>query len=204
MKRNSLTRIFLSGILMAATLQACQSKQDPEAKDTIHNAQNAAPDSLISGTTPTMKDGTPENKFMEQAILSGLVEIQMAKIAAEKGSSRRIKDFAATITKDQSAANTQLTTLASAKSVRLPTALPKIKQENLKDLNKLSGRDFDSYFINMMVEDRIQDIALYRGAIAGSDSTIKAFAISVLPLLQKHYTQGRELSLKYDQNKKKK
>lgn len=186
--------------------QACNSNRKSNTADSTSTDTTVADTTNrpAGGTTNNMKNGTPVNQFLEQAAIGGMVEVQMGKIGQQKASLQRIKDFAAMIEKDHTEANAQLSTLASTKSFKLPAELPAMKKEHLNDLNKTAGKDFDSYYINMMVEDHINDIALFEGATKSPDTAVSAFAKKILPVLQKHYKQAREISMQFDQNKNKK
>jgi len=183
---------------------ACNSGEKKDAADTTAIAHEMVHDSAAHDTSSNMKDGTPVNKFLEQAATGGMLEVEMGKIGQQKASLQRIKDFAAMIEKDHSAANTELNNLASAKGFKLPAELPAEKKEHLKALNTSTGKNFDSYYINMMVEDHITDIALFEGATKSPDTAVSAFAAKILPVLQKHYKAAREISMQFDQNKNKK
>jgi len=197
-------KILPVGLLTVVLLaQACNSDQkhsdDSDSTATTHTMTH---DSAVSDTSANMKDGTPVNQFLEQAAIGGMVEVEMGKIGEQKAAMKSIKDFASMIVKDHTEANAQLNTLAAAKGFKLPAELPAMKKEHLNDLNTNSGKDFDSYYINMMVEDHISDIALFEGATKSPDTAVSAFAAKVLPVLQKHYKLAREISLQFDQNKK--
>jgi len=179
-------------------------KDDQHTTDTTATGHAMVHDSAARDTSSNMKDGTPVNKFLEQAAIGGMLEVEMGKIGQQKASLQSIKDFAAMIEKDHTAANTELSNLASAKGFKLPAALPDAKKEHLNALNTSTGKNFDSYYINMMVEDHITDIALFEGATKSPDTAVSAFAAKILPVLQKHYKAAREISMQFDQNKSKK
>lgn len=204
MKMKKFKLLPVSLLALVIFTQACNSSQQKENADSTMTGHTMAQDSAASDTSTNMKDGTPVNKFLEQAAIGGMVEVQMGKIGQQKAALKSIKDFAAMIEKDHTAANAELSALASAKGFTLPTELPAMKKEHLKDLNNNSGKNFDSYYINMMVEDHISDISLFEGATKSPDTAVSAFAKKVLPVLQKHYNQAREISMQFDQNKNKK
>ncbi|MDO7744861.1 MAG: DUF4142 domain-containing protein [Pedobacter sp.] len=179
-------------------------KDDQHTTDSTVTGHTMSHDSATHDTSSNMKDGTPVNKFLEQAAIGGMLEVEMGKIGQQKASLQSIKDFAAMIEKDHTAANTQLSSLASAKGFKLPAALPATKKEHLNALSTSIGKNFDSYYINMMVEDHITDIALFEGATKSPDTAVSAFAEKILPVLQKHYKAAREISMQFDQNKNKK
>jgi putative membrane protein len=198
-------KILPIGVLALATFtQACNSNKKQDTADTTMSAHTMVQDSAAHDTTNNMKNGTPVNRFLEQAAIGGQVEVEMGKIGQQKASMKRIREFAAMIEKDHTAANLQLSTLASAKGFKLPSQLSPLKREHLNDLKRASGKDFDNYYINMMVEDHISDISLYEGATKSPDTAVSAFAAKILPVLQKHYKQAREISMLFDQNKNRK
>lgn len=195
-------RILPVSLLALATLtQACNSNQKQVSADSTATSHNTVPDSTAGSTSDNMKNGTPVNKFLEEAAIGGMVEVQMGKIGQQKAMLKSIKKFAAMIEKDHTMANEELNTLASNKGFKLPLELTTMKKEHLRDLNKTSGKDFDNYYINMMVEDHITDISLYEGATKSPDPAVRTFAMKILPLLQKHYKEAREISMQFDQNK---
>lgn len=199
-------KILPISLLAIATLtQACNSNQSKTTADSSATMSHSMEhDSAQEDTTDNMKNGTPVNRFLEEAAVSGMVEVEMGKIGQQKAAMQKIKEFAAMIEKDHTEANTELTKLAATKSFKLPVALTALKKEHLTDLNRATGKDFDNYYINMMVEDHISDIALFEGAAKSPDAEVSAFAKKILPVLQKHYKQAREISLLFDQNKDRK
>ncbi|MET1057671.1 MAG: DUF4142 domain-containing protein [Pedobacter sp.] len=199
-------KILPISLLAIATLaQACNSNQKKDSADsTTMTAHSMGHGAATGDTTDNMKNGTPVNRFFEEASISGMVEVEMGKIGQKKASMPRIKEFAAMIEKDHTEANEELIKLATSKNFKLPVELPALKKEHLTDLNRATGKDFDNYYINMMVEDHISDIALFEGATKSPDAEVSAFAKKILPVLQKHYKQAREISLLFDQNKDRK
>jgi len=204
MKLNKFKIFSISLVALAILTQACNSNHQQNTADSTLSNHSTSQDSSASDTTNNSKNINPVNQFLQQAATGGLVEIAMGEIGQQKASLKSIKDFAAMIEKDHTEANAELNALASAKGIKLPVEITAMKKKHLKDLNETTGKDFDSYYINMMVEDHIDDIALFKGATKSPDMTIRAFAVKTLPVLQKHYKQAREISMQFDQNKNKK
>ena len=200
MKPNRFKILPISLLTVAILIQACNSNTNKDHSGSAMPGHNAAHNLTAEDSTDNMKNGTPVNRFLEEAAISGLVEIEMGKIGQQKASLQRIKDFAAMIVKDHTDANAQLLAMASKKGFKLPTKLSSVKEEHLKDLQRAMGKDFDNYYINMMVEDHISDISLFEGAAKSPDTAVSAFAKKILPVLQKHYKVSREISNLFDQN----
>jgi putative membrane protein len=204
MKIKTLQILPVGLFTIACLVQACSSDQNKTHADSSMTSHTMHHDTAAAESSDTMKNGTAVNKFLEQAAVGGMVEVEMGKIGQQKATMPGIKEFAAVIEKDHLQANAELKSLAALKSFKLPAALPASKEEHLADLSNSTGKDFDSYYVNMMVEDHITDIALFEGATKSPDTAVAAFAAKVLPVLQKHYKMAREFSMKFDQNKNKK
>lgn len=205
MINNRLIALFILAALMT---QSCTSENKTEASADSATADHVVTDSATKSDTTTMaanskatENGAEGAMFLEQAAIGGIVEVEMGKIGQQKAEKKDIKEFAAMIEKDHTDANAELKALAQRKGMKLPTALPKMKEEHITNLKTMTGKNFDSYYTNMMVEEHITDIALFEGASKSPDTSISNFAAKTLPVLQKHYKKARELSAQFDQNK---
>ncbi|WP_219225118.1 DUF4142 domain-containing protein [Pedobacter antarcticus] len=200
MKTTAIATLLL---VAGASLTSCHSEQSKDRRDTTVNS-NARPSGADTAGTPANKAGSedPSAQFISEAAVSGLLETEMGKIGQQKAQLQAVKDYAATIEKDHKGASAGLAELAKAKGLTLPATVTAEKQEHLNDLNQMTGKDFDSYYTNMMVENHLTDIALFEGASKSPDTAVSHYAIRTLPVLQKHYKQARELASKFDQNKK--
>jgi len=64
----------------------------------------------------------------------------------------------------------------------------------INQLNKLSGKAFDSAYVEMMVSDHQKAVALFEKAAQSSDVDIKRYAGKHLPILKKHLKQVSALA----------
>jgi putative membrane protein len=136
-----------------------------------------------------------DSTFMKKAADGGLAEVELGKLAAEKGSSQEVKDFGQRMVDDHSKANDQLKQLASQKHVELPQQ-PSSKHEATKaKLEKLSGEDFDKAYVAEMLKDHKQDVAEFkRESKSAHDDDLRSFASQTLPTLQEHLKQVQNLA----------
>jgi putative membrane protein len=137
--------------------------------------------------------------FMKKAADGGMAEVELGKLAAEKGSSQEVKDFGQRMVDDHGKANEQLKQLASQKHVDLPQQ-PSSKHAATKaKLEKLSGQDFDKVYVAEMVKDHKQDVAEFqRESKSAHDDDLKSFASQTLPTLQDHLKQIQNLASTHD------
>ncbi len=134
-----------------------------------------------------------DQKFIKEAAMGGLYEVQAGQLAAQKATSADVKQMAQHIVTDHTKANDQLKSLAQSKGVTdLPTQLDSKHQRKLDQLSKLSGAEFDKAYSKMMVSDHKEDIkAFQKEAEHGNDADLKQFASSALPTLNQHLSMAQ-------------
>jgi putative membrane protein len=166
----------------------------------------------MSTTTATKKTTTSaatsglssaDRKFFTDASQGGMLEVELGKIAAEKGSNPDVKTFGQRMVDDHSKANDQLKGLAAQKNVKLSDKLSPAKQKMVAKYNKLSGAAFDSSYMSNMVTDHKQDVAEFqKEAKSGKDSDVKSWAQTTLPTLQDHLKMAEDTKAKLHSKKK--
>jgi putative membrane protein len=158
-------------------------------------AQSIAKPSAFVGPVINGSVSTSDRRFVRGAAQGGMAEVELGKLAAEKGSTDEVKKFGQRMVDDHSKAGDQLKQIASEKGITVPQQLS-AKDRALKDrLSKLSGEDFDKAYMSDMVKDHTQDVADFqRESNAGTDSDIKDFAAKTLPTLQDHLRQAKEIA----------
>lgn len=130
---------------------------------------------------------TPDAAFYKHAAQGGMAEVELGDLAQQKSTSPSIRDFGALMVKDHSAANEKLKAIAASKDISLPDS-PSMSQKATKvKLEALSGATFDKSYVNGMIKDHQEDIAMFeREATSGRDPDAKAFAAATLPTLRMH------------------
>jgi len=89
--------------------------------------------------------------FINDMTIANLAEVQLGKMASEKGSNPDVKSFGQMMVKDHTQANDELKQVASRLKVQPPAQVDQ-KHKDLSDkLSKLSGAEFDREYINAMV-----------------------------------------------------
>jgi len=128
-----------------------------------------------------------DTKFAMEAAMGGMAEVEMGRVAAQKGASDEVRQFGQRMVDDHSKANQDLMQVASAKGLSLPTALDAKHQADVQKLSALSGDKFDKEYVGMMIKDHKEDVAAFQKESAGgADADIKSFAARTLPVVQDH------------------
>ena len=184
--------------LMAAFLCACTNDNTNSAYTTTNRNANAV--AVVSpSATITPARGVPPRgdfrNFVMKAAQGGMAEVEMGRLAAQKGQNAEVKRFGQRMVTDHSKANTELKKLAGTKSIELPTAIGAEEKADVDKLSKLTGAEFDREYMSMMVEDHDKDVAEFQNqAQSGTDADIKAWAAKTLPVLQEHQKLAHDIN----------
>ena len=155
-------------------------------------ALSAAP-ALGAAQTATSKRASIDKAFVTKAAQGGMAEVELGKLAVDKGSSSEVKQFGQKMVEEHGKANDQLKSLAANKNMTLPTALtPKDKALEAR-LSKLAGPAFDRAYMRAMVTDHRQDVNEFKmESKSGADADIKSWASNTLPTLETHLKMAQD------------
>lgn len=131
--------------------------------------------------------GTPDKSFYDKLAEGGLAEVSDATLATQSATDPKVKEFAAMMIKDHSAANNKLAALAATKNLTLPTSASVLEMASHAKLKVLSGEAFDKSYIKGQISAHKDTVKLLRQEIAsGEDADAKDFAKSILPTVEGH------------------
>jgi len=155
----------------------------------------SAQNSNQSGDQAGGSVGSADRKFATTAALDGMAEVELGRLAAERGASDAVKQFGQRMVDDHSKANDELKQWAATAGVTLPTALDAKRQAAVARMSGLSGAAFDKAYAQQMVKDHTKAVQLFqREADRGADAGLKGFASSKLPTLREHLEMARSLN----------
>jgi putative membrane protein len=152
------------------------------------------------GQSESSQSGKAE-KFIQKALQGGKMEVQMGRLAQQKGQSQEVKDLGAALVKDHTAANQKLQQLASSTGGPAGSATGTEHAEHGdhahgKDakhdqmMNKLqtqSGAEFDKAFVRMAIKDHKKDISEFEKARREvNQPQLTSFIDQTLPTLRNH------------------
>jgi putative membrane protein len=153
--------------------------------------------SLVTALSCVAPAAWAQNKggeqFLKKAIEANLAEIQLGKLAQEKGASDGVRSFGKQLEQDHAAANQKATAMAKEMGMTPPTE-PNKKQKAMYDrMSKMSGDKFDQEFVKHMVDDHKKDIKEFQQEAKKTNEPPSRFANEVLPDLQKHLDTAQGL-----------
>lgn len=181
-----------AALCAALCLPASAQQQQPQVTTPAPMSGAYPMNATASGAQSAKR--VADRKFMTKAAAGGIAEVEMGKLAQQKASDDRVKQFGARMETDHTKANDELKSIASSKGVELPTAPDKKAQKTMDQLNGKSGADFDRSYMTHMVADHKKDIALFeKEANSGKDAATRAFANKTLPTLREHLQMAQDI-----------
>jgi putative membrane protein len=145
--------------------------------------------------TSTSKVSATDTRFIKEAAMGGMEEVQLGQLAVQKASNGDVKSFGQRMVDDHTKANSQLQQIASQKGVTVASKLSAPKQKDVDKLSKLNGAAFDRSYMSMMVKDHVKDVSDFQKASKNAkDSDVKSFASATLPTLQDHLKMAKDIS----------
>ena len=128
-----------------------------------------------------------QSDFLVDAASSGLMEVELGKLAQERAFNSRVKAFGKMLVKDHQDGNQEIKDLASKKQITLPGSVDADQQREINDLRKLNGKHFDERYMQLMEDDHEKDIRKFENASENhDDSDIQTLAAQTLPKLRAH------------------
>ena len=132
--------------------------------------------------------------FVRMAASGGMTEVMLGKIGEEQAKSADVKKFAGQIVADHSKANTELKAIAEAAKIQVDEALMKEHQKHVDMFKDYKGSDFDKDYIDHMIKDHEEDVALFtRASNEAKNEQLKDFAKRTLPTLESHLKMAKSL-----------
>lgn len=203
MKNNPLLCCVLAGCLIAAPGAVLAQSPGGGAQSTPNTPTNPTPQTMPetmpggAGQQGQMGPATPkvnDEKFVKEAAMGGLAEVQLGKLAEEKASSPAVKQFAQRMVQDHTKANDQLKQVAGKEGVAVPSSLDSKHQKRVDKLSKLSGSEFDKAYIKDQLKDHKNDVSDFKDeANYGTKPGVKNFASETLPTLEQHLSMVKAL-----------
>ncbi|MGJ4929249.1 DUF4142 domain-containing protein [Bradyrhizobium sp. HKCCYLS2038] len=130
---------------------------------------------------------------MTEAIEGDLSEVNMGKLAQQKGQSDQVKQFGQALQQDHGDHLQKAQQLASQNGMKVPSEPSKKQLAIYSKLDGMQGDRFDKAFAKAMVTDHQKDLAAYKKQ-AAAKSPLSDFAQQTVPVLQKHLDMAKSLT----------
>ncbi len=134
-----------------------------------------------------------DRQFIRAAGYGGNDEIALSKVAAVRSNDPNVRMFARRMIRQHSEAGAELAQIAKSLGVT-PPAVPDAKHRMMKaQLERLGGRAFNMTYINDMVADHTAANNVFQMGTTVTNSDLRSFADSTLPVVQNHLKMAAEM-----------
>ncbi|MFP9099164.1 DUF4142 domain-containing protein [Flavobacterium sp. RHBU_24] len=195
MKKTTLFgKLFLGAAVVTMSLGAvsCKEKQ----KDSEEVAEETNDETFENAENDSLED---DSDYLVFAAETDLKEIELGKLAQQKGLHAETKAFGKMMEEMHTKALNELKTTAAAKNITIPQTITEDGQEAWDNLNKKEGHDFDEAYADDMVDGHEKAInKIEKAADKAQDPDIKTWAANMLPNLKSHLEQAKTLEATVD------
>lgn len=137
-----------------------------------------------------------DHKVVVDMAMANMAEVAIGKMAVAKSQNPQVKVYAQKMIDEHTAAQVDVTALAQAKGVTMPTDLDAPHKSMAAKLDKLSGDAFDkAYMKNAGVSAHTKmHNKLAKAASKAKDPDVKAAATKMMPVVEQHLKLAKEQS----------
>ena len=138
---------------------------------------------LAAAAEPSKQD----TKYMAKTAQGLISEVTLGKMAQERASDERVKQFGKRMVDDHGKDLQQLKQLASQKKVTLPESSDSEQTREADKLGKLSGKGFDTEYVKYEAKDHKEDVEDQGKEMKTSaDPDLKKFATAAYGTVSEH------------------
>jgi putative membrane protein len=190
--------LLVPAVLVAQTdpMGNAAPTQYPQSPQNINQPMAGQSSSTTGSQTSSMHDslGNPgmtgqqmlDKQFVRSAAQAGMADVKFATLATQKGTTD-VKDLAQKLADDHTTINKDMDAVADEMGVMLPKKLTKDDQAEYEKLNGLSGKDFDTEYLNYIAKAHWQTLHnYYMEASAAADADLQAEVVKALGMMHQH------------------
>ena len=149
---------------------------------------------LLAGAfAATSALAAPPRLFLRDAGMGDNSEIELGRLAEQRGASAAAKDAGRMLQRDHSASKEAAAPLLRRFNVPPPAGVKPEARAEMRRLQGLRGRAFDAEFARFGVAEHQKDIAKFQAQARTGDRDTAAYARSQLPVLRHHLQMARDL-----------
>lgn len=128
-----------------------------------------------------------DKSFVAKVSQGGMYEVQLGKLAEQKGTTQDVKDQGNTETHDHILVGDKLKSIATANGLAFPDKLDTAFQARLDRMSGLPNAEFDAAYIADMKKIHDADGAAFaKEAKSGTNPDLKAFAAETHRIVERH------------------
>jgi putative membrane protein len=154
-------------------------------------------------------------RFVHDVAVANTAEIELGKMAGEKGLSAQVKDFGRMMVKDHTAAGDELKQAVTPYHIDMPAQMDDKHRELAERLRSKQGMEFDREYMNAMVDGHEDVKGMLEGRAkeankeAGkpnnqppAETAVNTWASKTLPAVDHHLEMAKQIRDNLDKNRR--
>ncbi|MDX5436751.1 MAG: DUF4142 domain-containing protein [Pontibacter sp.] len=184
-------KVSSTGLLLLALIFGVASCN--QERGAVEEAQEAN-EEMAEGME--MEDQIEEqSEFLTKAASGGMMEVELGKLAQQKGQMKEVKDFGTMMVNDHQKVNQELKAHAARLNIMLPDSMGEKHMEHVKELRKKTGAEFDKAYMDLMVSDHKEDVEMFENAAKDlEDPQLKTFVSNTVTTLRQHHDRAKQVN----------
>jgi putative membrane protein len=127
-----------------------------------------------------------DKQFLRSAAEGSLADVKIGTLATTKGSAE-VKTLAQRMVDDHTEMGKELGNVADSMGVQLPKNISKEQQAEYNKLNGLSGKDFDTEYVNYLAKTHWEDVHSFRmESSVAVDQDLQSEVVKALGMMREH------------------
>ncbi|MBV9962726.1 MAG: DUF4142 domain-containing protein [Parafilimonas sp.] len=180
-------------VIVFLVLATCSCKKEQV------NEPNALPSNNASSAVKQDSLNSEDTNYLVTSAEGSRLEVVLGGMAQTHAKDINVKEFGLKMVQDHSLEHKQVVNMAGSKNVDVPNHPSKDQQEEIDELSKYYGDEFDKQYISYEVWDHKQDIKDAAGEIQdGKDTDVKNMAKMWTPILISHLEYAEWVAKKVD------
>jgi putative membrane protein len=148
---------------------------------------------MLAPLAATAAVAAPPRVFLADAGKGDNSEIELGRLAEQRGGSDAARDAGRMLQRDHGASKRAAAPLRRRYRVPAPVGVKPEARAEMRRLQGLRGRAFDAEFARFSVTEHQKDIAKFEAQARTGDRATAAFARAQLPVLRHHLQMARDL-----------
>jgi putative membrane protein len=133
-------------------------------------------------------------EFLVEALRTSLAEAHLGELATQQSYDARVRDYGARLRSDHTAHATEIERLLEPLGVTIPTEPSAEALSQQATLERLTGKEFDAAFVQLMIWSHTEAIEKYGAQThANPNRALHDFAAASLPMLREHLAAAEAL-----------
>ena len=182
---------------LALSVSACAGDRAPDADQNSAAAREGAAGTTGTAGTSGLSNGDAD--FVKEQLAMGTAEVELGKLAQERGSHPDVKNYGQMMETDHRMAGEELKEIANRANAnrgeRRDDATEGAHGEHMElrdELAKLSGGEFDRRYLDEMVDDHEKGINQLESQAERADNPqIREWAAKTLPKMRNHLAKAK-------------